>query len=73
MPQEDRPDFERQMERLSSIVRELEEADLPLERGVALYKEGTALVKSCRTMLEEAGNEIRLCAGEGGEEEDSFA
>jgi exodeoxyribonuclease VII small subunit len=62
-----RPDFEKQMERLSAIVRELEEADLTLERNVALYKEGKSLVKSCQTLLEEARNEILLC-GENGED-----
>jgi exodeoxyribonuclease VII small subunit len=55
------------MERLAAIVRELEEADLPLERNVALYKEGKSLVNSCRILLEEARNEILLCSGEEGE------
>jgi exodeoxyribonuclease VII small subunit len=63
-----RPDFEKQMERLSAIVRELEEADLTLERNVTLYKEGKSLVKSCQTLLEEARNEILLCSGENGED-----
>lgn len=60
------PDFEQQMRRLADIVQELERSDLPLERNVALYKEGLALARSCKTLLEEARNEIRLC-GEGGE------
>jgi exodeoxyribonuclease VII small subunit len=55
------------MERLAAIVRELEEADLPLERNVALYKEGKALARSCQVLLEEARNEILLCSGEGDE------
>ncbi|MDR2076365.1 MAG: exodeoxyribonuclease VII small subunit [Desulfovibrio sp.] len=53
------------MGRLAAIVRELEEEDLSLERNVALYKEGKILVQSCRTLLEEARNEVLFRAGEG--------
>jgi exodeoxyribonuclease VII small subunit len=60
--------FEQQMRRLQEIVQELERADLPLERNVALYKEGRALARSCRELLERAQHEIRLCAGEGEED-----
>ena len=63
------PDFEAQMQRLQAVVQELERADLPLERNVALYKEGRALVTSCQTLLERAKNEIRLCGEDGSEPE----
>lgn len=66
MSKKTRPNFEKQMERLSAIVRELEDADLPLERNVALYKEGKSLAQSCRILLEEARNEILLCSGKDG-------
>lgn len=59
--------FEDQMQRLQDIVRELERADLPLERNVALYKEGRELARSCKDMLDRARHEIRLY-GEDGEE-----
>lgn len=61
------PGFEEQMQRLQAITQELERADLPLEKSVALYKEGRALVKSCRETLEKARLEISLC-GDDGEE-----
>ena len=60
-----KPDFEKQMERLAVIVRELEQGDITLERNVALYKEGRALAASCRKLLEEARHEISLCDEEG--------
>ena len=60
--------FEEQMRRLQEIVQELEQADLPLERNVALYKEGRALARSCKELLEHAKHEIRLCGEEDGEE-----
>jgi exodeoxyribonuclease VII small subunit len=53
-------DFEARLERLGKIVEELEKGDLPLERGVKLFKEGRALAKSCRKQLEEAENEIKV-------------
>jgi exodeoxyribonuclease VII small subunit len=59
-------DFESQMRRLREIVQELERADLPLEKNVALYKEGRALAKNCKRLLDKARHEISLCA-DGGE------
>lgn len=59
--------FEEQMQRLQDIVQELERADLPLERNVALYKEGRGLARSCKEMLERARHEIRV-SGEDGED-----
>ena len=55
------------MHRLQEIVRELEQADLALEKNVALYKEGRELARSCKEQLERARHEIRLC-GESGEQ-----
>lgn len=59
--------FEEQMQRLHDIVQELERGELPLERNVALYKEGRALARSCGELLERARHEILLCDREGGE------
>lgn len=61
------PGFEEQMQRLQEIVQELERGELPLERNVALYKEGRALARSCGELLERARHEILLCDAEGGE------
>ena len=61
------PGFEEQMRRLQEIVQELERGELPLERNVALYKEGRALARSCGELLERARHEILLCDAEGGE------
>jgi exodeoxyribonuclease VII small subunit len=60
--------FEQQMQRLQEIVQELEHTDIPLERNVALYKEGRELVRSCKELLERAQHEIRLSAEEGGDD-----
>jgi len=46
--------FEKNIERLQQIVEQLESGELPLEKGVALYKEGQELAASCRGQLENA-------------------
>jgi len=46
--------FEKALERLARIAAKLEAGDVPLEKGVALYKEGMGLVTSCRKRLDAA-------------------
>lgn len=50
--------FEKSLERLERIVTQLESGDLPLEKGVDLYKEGLSLAGACRKRLDEAKMEI---------------
>ena len=52
--------FEKKMARLQEIVTALESGDLPLEKGVALYKEGAACARRCREQLEKARHELEL-------------
>lgn len=52
--------FESRLERLRDVVDKLERGDLPLEEGVALYKEGLKLVKACGKQLESARNEVKV-------------
>ena len=46
--------FEASMERLEQIVRAMERGDVPLEQSLALFQEGTELVKNCQKLLDEA-------------------
>jgi len=52
--------FEDRLARLKDVVDRLERGDLPLEEGVALYKEGLALAKACGRQLETARHEVRI-------------
>lgn len=52
--------FEKRLARLKEIVETLERGDLPLEQGVALYKEGLTLARACGKQLESARNEVKL-------------
>ena len=46
--------FEENMQRLELIVRAMERGDVPLEQSLALFQEGTELVKNCQKLLDEA-------------------
>jgi len=52
------PRFEDALGRLEEIVRHLERGDLPLDDSLALYKEGTGLIKACSKMLDEAEQKV---------------
>lgn len=46
--------FEQSMEKLDNIVRKLEKGDAALDESLALFEEGTALIRSCGKMLDAA-------------------
>ena len=50
--------FEASLERLETIVRQLEQGNAPLEESLKLFQEGTALVQSCAKLLDSAEQEI---------------
>ena len=56
--------FEQSMARLDEIVRHLEKGDMPLNDSLALFEEGTALIRSCEKQLDEAEqNVVKLRTG----------
>ena len=60
--------FEQAMARLEEIVKQLEQGDAPLEDALALFEEGTRLMKKCTTQLDKAEQKVSLLiAGEDGE------
>ena len=50
--------FEESLSRLDEIVRHLEKGDLPLSESLKLFEEGTALLASASTMLDEAEQKV---------------
>lgn len=52
------PSFEENMARLEQIVRAMERGDVPLEESLQLFQEGTALVKECSKMLDNAQQQV---------------
>jgi exodeoxyribonuclease VII small subunit len=53
-------DFEGAIAELESIVKKLEEGDLPLEQSLALYERGVQLSRFCHARLEEAERRIEV-------------
>jgi len=51
-------DFEKTLERLNEIVRLMESKALPLQEGIALFEEGSNLIKKLETALQEAEQKI---------------
>jgi exodeoxyribonuclease VII small subunit len=52
--------FEKNIERLDGIVRQLEDADLPLEKALQIYEEGMKLSEVCQKQLQEAEGRIQV-------------
>ena len=52
--------FEKNLEHLDSIVHQLEDADLPLEKALQLYEEGMKLSEVCHKQLEEAEGRVEI-------------
>lgn len=50
--------FEENMTRLEQIVRSVERGDVPLEESLKLFQEGTALVKECGKLLDNAEQQV---------------
>ncbi len=64
--------FEASLKRLDEIVSRMERGDVPLEEALSLFEEGTALVKSCTKLLDEAELKIvRLTKGNDGAPEET--
>jgi exodeoxyribonuclease VII small subunit len=70
MPESSKPGkpepFEKNLERLDAIVRQLEDADLPLEKALQLYEEGMKLSEVCHKQLEEAEGRVEILTKKAG-------
>lgn len=58
--------FEKNLARLDAIVRELEDADLPLDKALVLYEEGMKLSDCCHKQLEEAEGRVEILVKKAG-------
>ena len=57
---ENKKSFEESMKRLEEVVRLLERGDAPLDNALALFEEGTMLIKDCSKMLDEAEQKVTI-------------
>lgn len=59
--------FEKSLEKLESIVHELESGNIELESAIEKYTEAMKLVKSCSDKLNEATKKVNKILTENGE------
>ncbi len=63
--------FEESMKRLDEIVNQLEKGDVTLRDSMAMFEEGTALIRRCGEMLDQAEQQVvRLKKGPDGAPEE---
>jgi len=60
------PKFEECLQRLETIVQQLERGDLALEQDLKLFEEGVGLSDSCRRELEEAEGKVEILLKQNG-------
>ncbi|HVT95527.1 MAG TPA: exodeoxyribonuclease VII small subunit [Bryobacteraceae bacterium] len=66
MPEEETPaSFEKGLEKLEAIVKEMESAELPLERALELFESGVTLSERCRKQLEAAETRVEILMKKG--------
>lgn len=59
--------FEESMLRLEKIVQAMERGDVSLDESLKLFQEGTALVKECSKLLDEAELQVsKIAVGDDG-------
>ena len=52
--------FETSLSELESIVKQLEDGDLPLEKSLKLFEDGVKLSRECRERLTQAERRIEM-------------
>jgi len=52
--------FEEAMGRLEEIISLLEKGDAPLDQSLALFEEGTTLIKKCGSALDKAEQKVTM-------------
>ena len=63
--------FEASLKRLEEIVGALEKGDVSLSDSMAMFEEGTALIRRCSTLLDSAEQQVvRLKKGADGAPEE---
>lgn len=67
MPKSKEPSLEQQLKRLELIVERLENEDAALDESLALFEEGVALTRQCRTQLDKTQKKIEVLIKETGE------
>ncbi|MBI5283265.1 MAG: exodeoxyribonuclease VII small subunit [Candidatus Solibacter usitatus] len=57
--------FEQALNELEDVVKQMESAELPLEKALALFERGVELSESCRKQLSEAETRVEILMKKG--------
>jgi exodeoxyribonuclease VII small subunit len=60
------PSFEHNLDQLEGVVKQLEGADLPLEKALELFEKGVRLSDDCKKQLTEAETRVEVLLKKGG-------
>ncbi len=52
--------FEESLQKLETLVKNLETGTLPLEDALTAFQEGVGLVKQCQTLLSQAEQKVEI-------------
>ncbi|HZK85425.1 MAG TPA: exodeoxyribonuclease VII small subunit [Desulfosporosinus sp.] len=58
--EEETVSLETGLQHLETIVKTLEQKDLPLEKALTLFKEGVGLVQHCSSVLNQAEKQMEI-------------
>lgn len=67
MANETEMSFEEALAQLETIVGQLEDGDVPLEKAIDLFQKGMHLSQMCSQKLEQVEQKIEMIVEEGGE------
>ena len=68
-----RPGFEEQLEQLETVIAALEKGDMPLDKSIEAYRGGVELVRSLKSELEGAREQLRVLDEDGDAQQDERA
>ncbi len=67
MPKGKKIDFEASLAELETLVEQLEEGDLSLEKSMGAFEKGVKLTRDCQAALKEAEQKVQLLTEKNGE------
>ncbi len=65
----EQPSFEQAIEQLEAIIDRIESGEIGLERSIAEYERGVALIRRCRQVLESAEQRVEELQRQAGAEQ----
>ena len=54
------PDFEKSLKELETLVEQLEQGDLPLDKALEHFEKGVALTRNCQAQLKAAEQKVQI-------------